>query len=126
MFHVYNIIFLLLYTLQLKKLRIELSYDPTVALLGIYPKNTKHIQNLTASPAAPGASILVEPRLLFLDDANRLPMGTLLSALASLRKEAFQMEVRAHHFSAQKPSMIPRLTQSQSQVPTTPGPQLLP
>lgn len=126
MFHVYNTIFLLLYTLQLKKLSIELSYDPAVALLGIYPKDTKHIQSLTASPAAPGASVLVETRLLFLDDGNRLPMSILLSALSSLRKEAFQMEVGAHHFSAQKPSMIPYLTQSPSQVPTTPGSQLLP
>ena len=35
----------------LKKLKIGLSYDPTIALLGVYPKDTKiHIQGGTCTP----------------------------------------------------------------------------
>ena len=35
----------------LKKLKIELPYDPVISLLGIYPKNTKTlIQRDTGSP----------------------------------------------------------------------------
>ena len=50
----YNIIFLLLYTLQLEKWRKELPYDLVVVLLDVYPKNTKHVQSMTVSPTAPG------------------------------------------------------------------------
>ena len=121
----YNIIFLLLYTLQLEKWRKELPYDLVVALLDVYPKNTKHVQSVTVSPTAPGASVLVGPRLLFLDDGHRLPVGLPLSARASLQKEGSQVEVRVHHFSAEKSLMAPHPTQSQSQVPTVLGPQLL-
>lgn len=69
------------------------------------------------SPTAPGASVLVGPHLLFLEDGHRLPVGLPLSACASLQKEASQVEVREHHFSAEKALMAPHPTQSQSPSP---------
>ena len=108
-----------------KKIIIELSYDPAALLLGITPKNTKLIQSWRASLAVPVLPVWCSPVILFLDDSNHLLMGV-LSALASLPTLPFQMEVEVRQVSAQKPLMAPYFSQSQSQVLTTPGPQLLP
>ena len=44
----------------LKKLKIELPYDPAIALLGVYPKNTKIlIQRDTCTPMFTAALVIV-------------------------------------------------------------------